>query len=91
MADVTIRKAHATDAARLAELSEALGYPIEPEGLRRRLERLLPRPEHLVLVAESAQNGVVGWIHAAEQDILEVGRFFEIVGLVVARISAAMA
>lgn len=84
MQDVTIRKADATDAARLAELSEVLGYPVEPERLQRRLERLLPRPEHIVLVAESAQGGVVGWIHAAEQDILEVGRFCEIVGLVVA-------
>ena len=31
MTKVTIRKAHATDAARLAELSEVLGYPVEPE------------------------------------------------------------
>ena len=35
-------------------------------------------------IAESAQGGVVGWIHSAEQDILEVGRSCEIVGLVVA-------
>jgi GNAT superfamily N-acetyltransferase len=84
MTKVTIRKAHATDATRLAELSEALGYPVEPERLGRRLERLLLRPEHVVLVAESPESGVVGWIHATEQDILEVGRSCEIVGLVVA-------
>ncbi len=73
-----------TDAARLAKLSEVLGYPVEPELMKRRLERLLSRPDHVVLVAESQTDGVVGWIHAAEQDILEIGRSCEILGLVVA-------
>lgn len=81
---MTLRNAVATDADRLAKLSAELGYPVDPEVIRRRLERLLAKPEHIVLVAESPTNGVVGWIHAAEHDILEVGRFCEILGLVVA-------
>jgi GNAT superfamily N-acetyltransferase len=81
---MTLRNAAATDADRLAELSEELGYPIDSEVIRRRLERLLAKAEHIVLVAESPTNGVVGWIHAAEHDILEVGSFCEILGLVVA-------
>jgi GNAT superfamily N-acetyltransferase len=81
---MTLRNAVATDADRLATLSEELGYPVDPEAIRRRLERLLPKAEHIVLVAESPVDGVVGWIHAAEHDILEVGRFCEILGLVVA-------
>ena|SRR5438477_5273376 len=81
---MTIRKAMVIDAPRLAELSAALGYPVEPEVMARRLERLFSRPEHLVLVTEAANNLVVGWVHAAEHDILEVGRFCEILGLVVA-------
>lgn len=81
---MTLRNAAATDADRLAKLGEELGYPVDSEAIRRRLERLLRKAEHLVLVAESPTKGVVGWIHAAEHDILEAGRFCEIVGLVVA-------
>ena len=81
---MTIRKATVNDAPRLAELSVALGYPVEPAVMARRLARLFSRPEHLVLVAEEADNLVVGWVHAGEEDILVVGRFCEILGLVVA-------
>jgi len=84
MTDVTIRKGKVSDAARLAELSEMIGYPVEPEAIGRRLERLSVKPDHVVLVAEVASHLVVGWIHAAEHDILEVGNFCEILGLVVA-------
>ena len=73
-----------SDAARLAELSEVLGYPVEPQVMRRRLESILPKPDHVVFVAEVAPELIVGWIHAAEHDILEVGSFCEILGLVVA-------
>lgn len=79
-----IRKGKVSDAARLAELSEMLGYPVEPEAMRRRLERLSMKPDHVILVAEISSALVVGWIHAAEHDILEMGSFCEILGLVVA-------
>ena len=79
-----IRKAKASDAARLAELSETLGYPVEAQVMRRRLESILPRPDHVVLVAETSSELVAGWIHAAEHDILEAGSSCEILGLVVA-------
>jgi GNAT superfamily N-acetyltransferase len=84
MTELITRKAKLSDAARLAELSETLGYPVEPEAIRRRLERLSAKPDHVVLVAEISPALVVGWIHAAEHDILEVGSFCEILGLVVA-------
>jgi N-acetylglutamate synthase-like GNAT family acetyltransferase len=80
----TIRTANANDADRLAELSRELGYPVEPDVIRRRLERLLAKPDHIVLVMEGSPGMVLGWIHAAEHDILEVGCFCEIQGLVVA-------
>ena len=79
-----VRKATMSDATRLAELSEVLGYPVEPDVVKRRIERLLARPENVLLVADSLESGVAGWIHAAEQDILETGRSCEILGLVVA-------
>lgn len=84
MTDLMIRKGKPSDAARLAELSEMLGYPVEPEAIERRLGRLSMKPDHVVLVAEISSALVVGWIHAAERDILEVGSFCEILGLVVA-------
>jgi GNAT superfamily N-acetyltransferase len=84
MTNSIIRKASVSDALRMAELSETLGYPVESEVIEQRLERLLSRPEHLILVAELPLHGVAGWIHATEQEILEVGRAGEIVGLVVA-------
>lgn len=84
MFDATLRNANAADADRLAELSNTLGYPVEPDLIRRRLERLLAKPNHLVLVVAAPAHLVVGWIHAAEHDILTAGRVCEIVGLVVA-------
>src|SRR5438270_9973603 len=79
---VTIRPATVADAPRIAELSGVLGYPIAAEAAAARLKYLLARSEHLVLVAEI--TGVVGWIHASEQHLLESGLRCEIVGLVVA-------
>ena len=79
---MTIRKANTNDADRVAELSGQLGYPVGAELMAQRLERILQRAEHVVFVAETTE--VVGWIHAAEQEILETGTVCEIWGLVVA-------
>jgi GNAT superfamily N-acetyltransferase len=79
---IAVRRATSADAARLAELSEVLGYPVASSSLSSRLERLLARTEDAVFVAE-AESGVVGWIHGAEQELLESGRRCEILGLVV--------
>jgi GNAT superfamily N-acetyltransferase len=79
---IVVRRATPADAARLAELSEILGYPVASSSLASRLERLLARTEDAVFVAE-AESGVVGWIHGAEQELLESGRRCEILGLVV--------
>jgi GNAT superfamily N-acetyltransferase len=78
-----IRRATLTDAPQLAELTGQLGYPIEAGEIERRLELLLPRAAHIVFVAETAPDLVVGWIQGEEREILAVGRFCEIVGLVV--------
>jgi GNAT superfamily N-acetyltransferase len=84
MANPTIRKAKLTDAPQIARLSGELSYPVEAGEMERRLERLLPRADHVVFIAETRPNLAAGWIHGAEQDILEVGRVCEIWGLVVA-------
>src|SRR5438309_9408061 len=79
---VTIRPAVVADAVRIAELSGVLGYPITTETAAARLNYLLARSEHVVLVAEI--TGVVGGIHALERLLLESGLRCELVGLVVA-------
>ena len=82
VSDVNIRKAAIADAAAIARLSETLGYPVSAAIMAERLARVLDRDEHVVFVVDTTE--VVGWIHAAEQEILEVDRFCEIWGLVVA-------
>ena len=80
---MTIRGARLADAPRLAALSGVLGYPVASDVLAQRLGRLLARAEHVVLLAEAPAAHVVGWLHGAEQELMEYGRRFEILGLVV--------
>jgi GNAT superfamily N-acetyltransferase len=67
----------------MAELNGVLGYPVEPDLFRRRLEQLLPRADHATFVAEIDRDLVIGWIEGEERHILAIGRVCEIVGLVV--------
>jgi GNAT superfamily N-acetyltransferase len=83
MPEPTIRRAAGQDAPRLAELSGVLGYPAAVAELGDRLQRLLASSQDIVLVAESATGETVGWLHGAEQELLESGRRCEILGLVI--------
>jgi GNAT superfamily N-acetyltransferase len=78
-----VRTATPDDAARLAELSGTLGYPVSTEAMRLRIERLLNEDGEIVLVAEQPAGRVVGWLHGSEQELLESGTRCEILGLVV--------
>lgn len=60
---MTIREARAGDVAALARLAGELGYPSDDAQMRRRFGRVAADQEHVVLVAESAAAGVVGWVH----------------------------
>ena len=44
--DPIVRPATVEDAAIMAELNRVLGYPVEPEVFRQRLEQLLGHPDH---------------------------------------------
>jgi GNAT superfamily N-acetyltransferase len=78
---LNIRKATTDDAPVIGRLSGELGYPVEVPVMCERLARLLERDDHVVFVAETTE--VAGWIHAADHELLEVGRHCEICGLVV--------
>lgn len=82
-AEPSIRRATLADAAAIARLSDTLGYPADAGAIRERLERLLPRADSVVYAADLPGQGVVGWLHAAEVELLESGRRCEIPGLVV--------
>lgn len=79
---VSIRPARREDAAALASLSDQLGYAASPQETQSRLARILPDPDQVILVAESAGQPV-GWIQGAIVESVESGRSVEIMGLVV--------
>ena len=78
-----IRPATQADAGAIAMLSGELGYPGSPEQIGGRLRRLLASERDVVLVAEET-GAVIGWIHGADQQLLESEERCEILGLVVA-------
>ena len=82
-AGTTIRRAHSSDASRLAALSGELGYPAGVQEITDRLARLSDRDTDVIFVATTAADEVLGWLHGAEQELLESGRRCEILGLVV--------
>ena len=78
-----IRRAKSADAQRIAELAGQLGYPATSAQMRERLRGIKPASQHAVLVAETAADGVIGWVHVSRQPLLEVEIRAEVNGLVV--------
>jgi GNAT superfamily N-acetyltransferase len=79
----TIRPATVEDASAVAELSGQLGYPVPAAAVAARLARLVGRDDQVVLAAVDGAGQVAGWIHGAEEDLVEAERRCEILGLVV--------
>lgn len=82
-AEVKIRRAKKTDAARIATLSGQLGYPTTTKQMTARLKRALRAQNGACFVAEARQDGVIGWVHVGVTPLLEVERRAEVNGLVV--------
>jgi GNAT superfamily N-acetyltransferase len=80
--NTAVRKAAPADAARLADLSIALGYPMTPDEAVRRLGEIADHPDHGLLVAE-IDGRVEGWIQVSLPRIFETPRQAEIAGLIV--------
>lgn len=78
-----IREARFSDAQVLAALSGQLGYPMQPEEAEDRLRMLQISETDAVLVAESKEGKVIGWIHLCGALRFETGPYAEIAGLVV--------
>ena len=82
--EMTIRRAMSGDAPRIAELAGQLGYPATAAQMRERLREIKPASQHAVFIAESAKDGIIGWVHVSRQPLLEVEIRAEVNGLVVA-------
>ena len=82
-AAIKIRRAKSNDAARIAELSGQLGYPATAAEIVQRLRTIKLASQHAVLVAESPERKVVGWLHVSVSPLLEEQLRAEVNGLVV--------
>ena len=80
---VRIRPARASDAHRIAELSGQLGYPTTAKQMAKRLKFVLKDRDGACLLAETKEQGVVGWVHVSTTPLLEVPPRAEVNGLVV--------
>lgn len=78
-----IRPAQITDVSKIAELSSQLGYPVSTAEVETRLRRMLPKADHLILVACQMDDVVLGWIHAFLTYRVESAPFAELGGFVV--------
>jgi GNAT superfamily N-acetyltransferase len=80
---IKIRRAKSSDAARIAELCGQLGYPAKPAEIAQRLRKIKPANQHAVLVAESPERKVLGWLHVSVSPLIEVELRAEVNGLIV--------
>ena len=82
--DFVIREAIPGDAPALGPLATGLGYPNNDTETADRLGRALATAGHSVLVAETTEHEIVGWIHVFGTVRVESDAFAELGGLVVA-------
>lgn len=82
--ETEVRSAKQIDESVIADLAEQLGYPCSRHEIRERMAQILEDEEQAVLVAESADTKVVGWVHLFIAQRLIVEPFVEIGGLIVA-------
>jgi N-acetylglutamate synthase-like GNAT family acetyltransferase len=81
--NVNVRPAQMADVPALTKLCAQLGYPASEAVTQARLETLLSDSEHALLVAETEEGKVVGWVHGLVRKLLIHDVHIEIGGLVV--------
>jgi GNAT superfamily N-acetyltransferase len=82
--ELKIQRAKSADAPRIAVLAGQLGYPVTEAQMRKRLRGIKPPSQNAVFVANSAKDGVIGWLHVSKEPLLEAEIRAEVNGLVVA-------
>jgi GNAT superfamily N-acetyltransferase len=81
--DPIVRTATAADAQALGPLAVELGYVTSASETSQRLETMLASKSHKVLVAETTEHEIVGWVHVFGTARVESDSFSELGGLVV--------
>lgn len=81
--EVRIRRARLADACWLAALSGQLGYPTTSKIMAARLAKALKDRNAACFVAETEEQGIIGWAHVSVTTLLEVDRRAEVNGLIV--------
>ena len=82
-AAVTIRPAKPEDARRIAALCGQLGYPATSAEIRKRLAFVMRDLRSTCFVAETPDEGVIGWVQVGVTPLLEADRRVEVNGLIV--------
>lgn len=72
------------DSEAVATLSGQLGYPVSDSQVRNRFLRIAATFGNGLFVALNEQQALVGWVHVHTVDRLQVERYAEIGGIVVA-------
>lgn len=80
----SVRSPKSTDFHRMAELAGQLGYTCTAEQVRARLAEIRDASECMIYVAEIADSLISGWIGVYLFRSVEMDKFAEISGLVVA-------
>jgi GNAT superfamily N-acetyltransferase len=81
--ELKIRRAKSADASQIAVLAGRLGYPATEAQIRKRFREIKPPFQNAVFVADSAKDGVIGWLHVSKEPLLEAEIRAEVNGLVV--------
>ena len=68
---VKIRRARLSDAVRITELCGQLGYPASAKEMAARLKMVLREKQGACFVAESMEEGEIGWVHVCVRPLLE--------------------
>ena len=71
------------DLAEFCELNKQLGYPASREKISKRIDDVLSHSSHTLMVAQTPQGKVVGWLHAFIRRVMIADLHVEVGGLVV--------
>jgi GNAT superfamily N-acetyltransferase len=83
---MNIRSAKPEDTSKIAAISREFGYEPTEDEVAASLRDLLPRIDHVVLVAED-EGAVIAWGHARINRHIEIPQHAELVSMVVTRAS----
>ena len=81
---VSVRTARLEDTAEIAALAGQLGYPTATPAMKRRMQDLLGRPDHGLLVAVGGGGYLLGWVHIYLRSLVVQDQFAELGGMIVA-------